>query len=86
MEPGRKVSGFLYLKGCKPTGTFNEMNETYDEGAPSYGAVKYWNRQFKCDRTPVETAPIPGRSQCHFDEGTIQQEAAISVNQRSIAR
>lgn len=41
--------------------------------------VKHWHHQFKCGRTSVETAPIPGRPQLAIDEDTIWQvEAAIS--------
>ena len=89
MEPVecRAVIRFLYLKGRTPTETFDEMKETYGEDAPSYDVVKHWHRQFKCGRTSVETAPIPGRPHSVIDEGTIRQvEAAILEDRRTTVR
>ncbi|CAI5785162.1 Hypothetical predicted protein [Podarcis lilfordi] len=54
------------------------MKGSYGEDAPLYDVVKHWHRQFKCGRTSVETAPIPGQPQSPIDEDTIQQvEAAV---------
>ena len=65
MEPVecRAVIRFLYLKGCTPQETFNEMKETYGDNAPSYDLVKRkrWHREFKHGRKSVETAPGTGR-------------------------
>ena len=83
----RAVIRFLYLKGRTPTEAFDEMKEVYGEDAPSYDVVKHWHRQFKCGRTSVETAPIPGRSQSAIDDATIQQvEAAILDDRRITVR
>ena len=74
----REVIRFLFLKGCTPTETFNEMKETYGEDSPSYDVVKHWHRQFKCGRTSVETASILERPHSAIDEDTIRQvEEAI---------
>lgn len=80
MEPVKywAVIRFLYLKGHTPQETFNEMKATYREDAPSYDIVKHWHHQFKCGRTSVATAPIPGWPQSAIDEDTIRQiKAAI---------
>lgn len=83
----RAVIRFLYLRGRTPRETFDEMKETYGEDAPSYDVVKHWHRQFKCGRTSVETAPIPGRPQSAIDEDTIRQvEAAILDDRRITVR
>lgn len=88
MEPVecRAVIRFLYLRGRTPRETFDEMKDTYGRDAPSYD-VKHWHRQFKCGRTSVETAPIPGRSLSAIDEDTILQvEAAILEDRRITVR
>ena len=83
----RAVIRFLYLKGRTPREAFDEMKEVYGEDAPSYDVVKHWHRQFRCGRTSVETAPIPGRSQSAIDDATIQQvEAAILDDRRITVR
>ena len=83
----RVVIRFLYLRGCSPKETFDEMKETYGEDSPSYDVVKHWHRQFKCGRTSVETAAIPGRPQSAIDEDTIRQvEAAILEDRRITVR
>ena len=58
------------------------MKETYGEvGAPSYNVDKHWHRHYKCGRTPVETASIPGRPQSAIDDDSIRHtEAAILVD------
>lgn len=77
----RAVIKFLYLKGRTPRETFDETKEVYGEDSRSYDVVKNWHLQFKCSRTPVETAPIAGRPHSAIDEHTIQQvEAAILEN------
>lgn len=89
MEPVecRAVIRFLYLRGRTPRETFDEMKDTYGEDAPSYDVVKHWHRQFKCGRTSVETAPIPGRPQSVIDEDTIRQvETAILEDRRITVR
>ena len=80
----RAVIRFLFLKGRTLTETFNEMKETYGKDASSYDVVKHWHRQFKCGRTSVETASIPGRPHSAIDEDTIRQvEAAILEDRRT---
>ena len=89
MEPVeyRAVIRFLYLKGRTPKETFDEMKATYGEDAPSYDVVKHWHRQFKCGRTSVETAAIPGHPHSAIDEDTIHQmETAILADRRITVR
>ena len=59
------------MKGGTPKETFNEMEETYGDDAPSYDIVKHWHHQFKHGRTSVEMVPIPGCSHSAIDEETI---------------
>ena len=63
------------------------MKQSYGDDAPSYDVVKHWHHQFKCGRTSVETAPIPGCPQSAIDEDTIHQvEAAILEDRRITVR
>jgi len=73
MEPVecRAVIRFLYLKGRTPKKTFDEINETYGDDAPSYDLVKRWHPEFKRGWKSVETAPRPGRPSCAIDEASV---------------
>ncbi|XP_071114560.1 protein GVQW3-like [Haliotis cracherodii] len=63
------------------------MKASYEEDAPSYDVVKHWHRQFKCGRTSVETAAIPGRPHSAIDEDTIYQvETAILADRHITVR
>ncbi|XP_052829445.1 uncharacterized protein LOC128249580 [Octopus bimaculoides] len=77
------VMRFLYLVGCTPKETFGEMKKVYSDDASSYDIVKYWNRQFKCGQTSVETAPFPGLPHSAIDDDTIHKvEVAILEDHR----
>ncbi|XP_063847842.1 protein GVQW3-like [Scylla paramamosain] len=83
MEPVECRAVIRDLRGRTPRETFDEMKDTYGEGAPSYDVVKHWHHQFMCGWTSVETAPIPGRPQSAINEDTIRQvEAAILEDRR----
>ncbi|XP_029648851.1 protein GVQW3-like [Octopus sinensis] len=54
------------------------MKEVYGDDAPSNDIVKHSHRQFKCGRTSVKIAPIPGWPYSDIDDNTIHKvEAAI---------
>ena len=80
----RAVIRFLYLKGCTPQETFDEMKETYSDNAPSYDLVKRWHRKFKRGRKSVETAPRPGCSPSVIDEASVLQVEAAILEDRHI--
>ena len=86
MEPVeyRAVIRFLYLKDHITKETFEEIKETYGDDTPLCDVVKHWHRQFKCGRTSVETAPIPGRPHSAIDEDTIHQVEAAILEDRCI--
>ncbi|XP_029646598.1 uncharacterized protein LOC115220588 [Octopus sinensis] len=81
----RSVIRFLYLKGQTPKETFDAMKNVYGHDAPSYDVVKHWHRQFKCGRTSVETALIPGRPHSAIDNGTIHNVEAVILDDRRIS-
>ena len=86
MEPVecRAVIQFLYLKGCAPQETFDEMKETYGDNAPSYDLVKRWHREFKHGRKSVETAPRTGRPPSAIDEASVRQVEVAILEDRHI--
>ncbi|MEW8544355.1 MAG: hypothetical protein AB2693_12545 [Candidatus Thiodiazotropha sp.] len=45
---------------------------------------KRWHRQFRCDRTSVETAPIPERPQFAIDDATLQRIETAILDDRCI--
>ncbi|XP_052824067.1 protein GVQW3-like [Octopus bimaculoides] len=80
----RSLIRFLYLKGRTPNETFEETKEVYGDDAPSYDVVEHWRHQFKCDRTSVETAPIPGRPYSVIDDDTNHKVEATILEDRRI--
>ncbi|XP_014788562.1 protein GVQW3-like [Octopus bimaculoides] len=72
------IDQVVILESHTPKETFDEIKEVYGDNAPSYDVVMHWHCQFKCGRTSVEIAPIPGQPHSVIDDNTIHKvEASI---------
>ena len=80
----RAVLKYLCKKGMLAKQIFEDKQQVYQEGAPSYSMVKKWAALFKAGRDSIEDDPRAGRPITTTDDNHVQAMDALVLSDRRV--